>query len=201
MHKLAGLLFFLAGATIVMGIITAEIFYPVEYSISQNMISNLGSTRPPHSIIYQPSAGIFDNSMLIAGLMILFGSFFLYKTYPRNILVYSIAVLGIGTFGVGVFPAFHPYAHPITAFVAFFAGGISAVFSARVATSPFKYIACFLGIVSLTFLLLGVIFPQNIVPVLGRGGTERWVAYPMMLWMTGFGGYLMSGVLKKSKKG
>lgn len=202
MHKIAGLLFFIAGATIVMGIITAEIFYPVEYSISQNMISNLGATRPPHSIIRQPSADIFDNAMLASGVMILLGSFLLYKTYPKNIVVFSMAFLGIGTFGVGIFPAFHVYAHPLVAFIAFFSGGISAVLSARVVTSPFKYVAFFVGIVSLTFLFFGIIFPQDIVPILGRGGTERWVAYPMMLWMTGFGGYLMSnGVLKKSKKG
>lgn len=27
---------------------------------------------------------------------------------------------------------------------------------------------------------------------IGDGGTERWVAYPIMLWLIGFGGYLMN---------
>ncbi len=26
---------------------------------------------------------------------------------------------------------------------------------------------------------------------LGLGGLERWIAYPILLWITGFGGYLM----------
>jgi hypothetical protein len=25
------------------------------------------------------------------------------------------------------------------------------------------------------------------------GGLERWVAYPILLWILGFGGYLMGG--------
>ena len=27
--------------------------------------------------------------------------------------------------------------------------------------------------------------------ILGMGGTERWVAYPVVLWMAGYVGYLM----------
>jgi hypothetical protein len=27
--------------------------------------------------------------------------------------------------------------------------------------------------------------------VLGIGGLERWIAYPILLWVTGFGGYLI----------
>jgi hypothetical protein len=29
------------------------------------------------------------------------------------------------------------------------------------------------------------------VAILGIGGLERWVAYPVALWVTGFGGYLL----------
>ncbi|MGA7075380.1 MAG: hypothetical protein WBZ42_02365 [Halobacteriota archaeon] len=27
--------------------------------------------------------------------------------------------------------------------------------------------------------------------VIGNGGAERWIVYPSVLWVTGFGGYLI----------
>ena len=29
------------------------------------------------------------------------------------------------------------------------------------------------------------------IPYLGVGGTERWVFYPTLFWLTGLGGYLL----------
>ncbi len=51
----AGILFLLAGSIILMGIITAEAFYPEAYvyTTRNSMISDLGATEPPNSIITQ----------------------------------------------------------------------------------------------------------------------------------------------------
>ena len=50
------------------GIITAETKYPVfRHYTTQQEISDLGGTAPPHSIVTQPSAMIFDTTMIIAG--------------------------------------------------------------------------------------------------------------------------------------
>ena len=46
----AGTLLFLAGFIVIMGIITAEIFYPYEYTTSDSMISDLGSTHSSNDI-------------------------------------------------------------------------------------------------------------------------------------------------------
>ena len=43
-----------------MGIITAEALYPGTFSTGANEISDLGGTRPPNSVILQPSATIFN---------------------------------------------------------------------------------------------------------------------------------------------
>lgn len=190
MKRIAGMLFFLAGVTIVMGIITAEIFYPA-YSISQSMISNLGATRPPHSIIHEPSAAIFDTTMIVTGLLVLAGAYCLHKTHKEKLLTFAIVGMGLGTLGVGVFPAFHANAHPLVALIAFLSGGIAAIVSSRITKPPFAFISLFLGLITLLFLFLGITFPSFIVPILGAGGTERWVAYPAVLWLLGFGGYLM----------
>ncbi len=45
--KLSGLLFFLAGAIVLMSIITAEALYPAGYTTVKNEISDLGATGQP----------------------------------------------------------------------------------------------------------------------------------------------------------
>lgn len=200
MRQTAGMLLFLAGAFIVMGIITAEIFYPAGYSISKNMISTLGSTPPPNSVIDEPSAAIFDNAIKVAGLLIIIAVLSLREALKSKIFIISAVLMGAGLFGVGIFPAFHPLAHPISALIAFLFGGISAILSLKVTTAPFKYISAVLGLITLIFLFLGIILPGIIVPILGVGGTERWVAYPLILWLTAFGGYLMSSRKHLSKR-
>ena len=191
MSKTAGLLFFLGSSVVIFGILIAEIFYP-NYSVSLNMISNLGSSPPPSDIVKQPSASIFDWSMIIGGLLILSGAFFQHKARGHRFLKLTTALMGLGAFGVGILPASHFTPHIISALITFAAAGLSAVISATVIKGPFRYIAFGLGIFSLIFLSLGIFMPQQIVPILGRGGTERLVAYPTLIWLAGYGAYLMA---------
>lgn len=58
--NIAGTLLFFAGSLIIMGLITGETFYPGEYTTFKNEISDLGGTRPPNSVIYEPSATLFN---------------------------------------------------------------------------------------------------------------------------------------------
>jgi len=183
---IAGLLFFIAGAVILMGIITAEIFYPPGYSTSNSEISDLGATRPPDSLIYQPSASIFNATMISGGLLVLAASVFLFRDLKRRVILFP-AVLGAGMLGVGLFPGNNPFFHPLFALVTFIAGGLSALVSFTMTGSPFRYVLAFLGLVTLIFLFFSSLF----IPLLGDGGTERFVAYPVIIWAMGFGGYLI----------
>ena len=184
--NLAGLLLFMAGAIILMGIITAEIYYPSGYSTRNSDISDLGATRPPDSIIYQPSASIFNAIMVIGGLLILAASFFLFKDLNRWGIVLFPILTGIGVLGVGIFPGNMSPFHGILALVAFASGGLSAIISSKVIITPFSYVMVFLGLITLVFLVLNPVF----IPILGDGGAERFVAYPVVIWAIGFGGYL-----------
>lgn len=187
--KVAGFLLFLAGSVIFMGIITGEIFYPEIYSYTthNNMISDLGATEPPYSIITQPSANIFNFSMIISGILILIGTYYLFRAYNDRIAAILVGLLGLGALGVGIFPGNINPQHPLFAMTTFICGGLSAIYSFRLINSPFKYIAVLFGVIGLFFL-----FTVNmIMPVMGGGGVERCVAYPVILWILGFGGYLM----------
>jgi len=169
-----------------MGIITAEIYYPSGYSTRNSDISDLGATRPPNSIIYQPSASIFNAILIIGGLLLLAASFFLFRDLNRWGIVLFPTLTGIGVLGVGIFPGNMSPFHGLLALVAFVSGGLSAIISSKVVTAPFSYVMIFLGLMTLIFLVFNPVF----IPVLGEGGAERFVAYPVILWAMGFGGYL-----------
>lgn len=198
MEKTAGTCFFLGGALLWMGITTAEIFYPSGYSISGSMISNLGSTPPPNSLVFEPSANIFDYSLLLAGILIMLGGGCLYKTKHLLRLALNLGLVGLGTAGVGMFPAFHLAIHSLSALLAFGSGAIAAIYSGYLFKPPFRYLAISLGTISVVFLTVGLADSSIIVSLLGKGGTERWVAYPTMIWLIGLGGFLMAG---KNAKG
>jgi hypothetical membrane protein len=59
--KLSGLLLFLAGSFALIG-----------YTTFHSEISDLGATKPPNSLIYQPSTSIFNVTMLCLPKMLLF---------------------------------------------------------------------------------------------------------------------------------
>jgi hypothetical membrane protein len=124
--------------------------------------------------------------MVIGGLLILAASFFLFRELKSWIVIFP-ALLGTGVLGVGLFPGNNPFLHPLFALIAFIAGGLSAIILSMRAPSPFRFVLGFLGLISLIFLF----FSAMIIPVLGDGGTERFVAYPVVIWAIGFGGYLI----------
>jgi hypothetical membrane protein len=189
--RLGGGLLFAAGVTILMGIISAEALYPGTFSTGANEISDLGGTRPPNSVILQPSASIFDLSMALIGVFVMAGSWFVHRAFRRRSVTIPIAVLGVGSLGVGLFPGNTGNPHAIFAMATFISGGIAALSAARVTRAPFRYISFLLGAASLTtlgtYLILGDASPMA---VLGIGGVERWIVYPIVLWITAFGGYL-----------
>jgi hypothetical membrane protein len=190
--KLSGMLYFLAGSLALMGIITAEAMYPSGYSTFKNEISDLGSTKPPDIIIHQPSASIFNASMLLAGLMSLIASFYQHKHFKEFFFTVPIMLFSIGLAGVGLFPGNISLYHGMSSLLAFFAGGIAAIFSFKIVDTPLKYIGIMFGIIGITTWFIVVFTPNFIVPFIGLGGTERWIVYPIMLWLTGLGGYLMN---------
>ncbi len=102
--KLSGLLYFLAGAIVLMGIITAEAFYPDGYSTFKNEISDLGATRQPNSISFEPSSTIFNTIMLLAGILVLVASFFQHQYFRKLLFSIPVVLFGLGLVAVGIFP-------------------------------------------------------------------------------------------------
>jgi hypothetical membrane protein len=188
----AGVLLSLAGVVLLLGFITAEALYPGSYSTHANTVSHLGASEPPGSVVLQPSAAIFDGTMLLAGAMILAGAWFAWRALRRRAVLIPTALLGAGALGVGVFPLTHPTPHTLFAFTAFLSGGIAVIVASRVAPGPFRHLWAALGTVALAATVLGV-FLLEWAPVaeLGEGGIERWIVYPIVLWLVAFGSWLL----------
>lgn len=167
--------------------------YP-DYSTRQD-ISDLGSTMPPDPIIHEPSATIFNSTMLLTGALVLLATYLVHRGLGRRVLTISMAVFGVGIFGVGVFPGNITPWHGLFAMITFISGGITVVLSSKVVARPFSYLCVLFGGVSL--LVLGSVLGFGIAGVehplqfLGSGGIERWVVYPLLIWILAFGGYLL----------
>ncbi len=186
--KLAGTLLFLAGSIILMGIITAEAFYPSGYTTANSEISDLGATVQPNSVSYQPSAAIFNYTMMIAGLMITVAAILQHKYLKKYLFTIPLLLLGVGMLGVGVFPGDKDPYHGMFALLTFNMGGLMAIVSFKIVSAPFSYIGIVFGLITIITLYTASFF----IPIVGDGGTERWVAYPVVLWLTGIGGYMLS---------
>lgn len=184
----AGVFLFIGSVQFVLGMLIAEFLYP-DYSASMNYISDLGATCRTTCIIYQPSATIFNTSAIIFGILVLVSSYFIWHEFHDLLISVLVILSGIGIVGVGLFPETAGIIHLAVSFITFFFGGLSAIAIYRIVKAPFSYLSILMGIISLTALGL---FISEIFLVLGPGGMERMIAYPLLLWVIGFGGNLMS---------
>jgi hypothetical membrane protein len=125
--------------------------------------------------------------MIVTGLMIFIATFLVQTVFRKFLVSVPMGLLGLGLTGVGIFPGYVVPWHLIFALVIFFSGGIAAITSFRIVHSPLRYIFICFGIITLTFIFLN----RNLSREFGAGGSERWIFYPIVFWLTGMGTYLL----------
>lgn len=165
----------------------AETMYP-GYSIAANTLSDLGGTCTNNSCFIPASADLFNGTVFVLGALVFAGSFFIYISRIRLLGGLS-ALAGWGVMGVALFPETAGSIHSLLSLIAFLFGGLAAIVSYGMLRKPFSYFAVALGVVSLAALVLYV---AGIYAGLGVGGMERIVVFPELIWLTGFGAYLMA---------
>jgi len=178
-REIAGLLLFIGGVQCVLGIIIAEALYP-GYSTSENYISDLG---------VGPSALIFNSSVFLLGVLVIGGAYFIQRAFNFRLFSILAVITGIGAMGVGLFPEDAGVMHVISSLITFLFAGLSAIMSYKLQKRPLSYFSIILGAMSLLALVL---FGSSIYLGLGKGGMERMIAYPALLWAIGFGGHMIS---------
>jgi hypothetical membrane protein len=137
-RKVGGAVLFVAGSQFVLGMLVAEALYP-GYSISQNLISNLGAG---------PSAWIFNSSVFLLGLMVVISAYFVHRFFHR-LAIGLLLLTGAGAMGVGVFPKY--YAVHVIAFIS---SALLPIATYRFWRTPFSYLSVAMAVLSLSAMAL-----------------------------------------------
>ncbi len=178
--KVAGALIFVGATQFILCMLVAECLDP-SYSVSANYISDLGKLGLTSALIFNPS-------VFVLGLTVVAGTYFLRRMIQNKVFLSLLVLCGIGAMGVGIFPEDFGTIHLVVSLMAFLFGALSAIASYKFQKPPLSYFAVVLGLISLAALIL---FGLKINLGLGVGGMERMIAYPILLWAIGFGGYLI----------
>ncbi len=194
--RTAGALLALTGIGILMAIITNEALYPAarHYNTFTNTISDLGGTIPPNSYMVQPNRAIFIAMMAVSGTLVLVSTYLSWTSIARRRISIGLLVFGVSLVGLAVFPGNVPTWHPWIALACFMAGSITAIMSRKVLHPPLAYFAVAFGVIALFATFAGLEAFEGMGPQewIGLGGVERWIAYPVLMWLVTFGTALMS---------
>lgn len=186
--KNAGILFFVGVAQFVFSLQLAEILYP-GYNVATNYISDLGATCNSSCVIEQPSSTIFDGSIIILGICAVLAAYNLSKAFNNKFAAGVAAIGGLAGIGIGIFTEAAGEIHVVLSAIVFIALGLAAIAFSANQKPPMSYFSVLAGLATFAALIL---FEGNEYLGLGAGGMERMIIYPTLLWLLGFGGYLMS---------
>lgn len=173
------------------------------FSYTQNYISDLGNTLCT-SFACSPLYVTMNVSFIALGLSILIGALLFASVYRQNngavIGFLCLALSGLGTMFVGIFPAdVNGDAHGTGAFTSFLLGNLALIIlgvTLREFSRWVRYSAVILGLIGLISLPF---FMEKMYFGLGVGVIERFVAYPQSIWMIIFGITILMNIFQKTK--
>ena len=176
----AGIFFALGGILTLLATTTAEEVVS-GFSVKYQAISTLGGAGYP-TMLY------WDSFILLSGILWVIGTNFLFRNIGSHLLSLCFYLIGIGLILVSLNPwNVNSFLHTIGALCVAIFGAIAAIRSPRLMGGHIRHTSTFLGILSL-FALIG---DQWISLVLGPGGAERLIYYPIFFWAILFGGVLI----------
>jgi hypothetical membrane protein len=185
-YKAAGIILMIACLQFMLAVMIAQTQYPF-YNTAQNTLSDLGAAAA--------SAAVFNLSIIVLGILGLLVVYLVLKSGGCRLFSSSLALASLAALGVGLFPTYTGTPHLIFSGLVFLFGSLAVIFSYRLGLNvPMVVLSLVLGLTSLitifSFLWQGMASP--LVTFLGVGGAERLVAYPVLWYLVGLGGYLTS---------
>ncbi|HET9083747.1 MAG TPA: DUF998 domain-containing protein [Candidatus Limnocylindrales bacterium] len=156
------------------------------YDFHGAAISDLG--------VIAETATLFNLLLVAIGAMNIAAGYLLYRRQHRAVLVIYV-LAGIGAIGAGMFPLSTGGLHGLFALMAFVGFNLEVIGSAMPLVGPMRVLGVAAGAVGLAYAAVMVAGDSGNAAVfgpIGHGGTERMIAYPAMLWLLAFGGYLMA---------
>lgn len=151
------------------------------YSMHADSISSLGIGT---------NGEIFYYSILAMGALIVISGIILLSGGKKEAWHVTLILVGIGAFGVGIFPYLVNYPlHTDFAFLAFIFGGITAILFTAHKGTPLRIFSPIVGIIVLVSIYL---YATGRLYGLGGGGMERMIVYPTLFWALALAGHLMA---------
>lgn len=188
--RTAGFLIFVGVVQFVLAIVVSEAIYS-GYSVGQQFVSDLGDWS-----LAGNSAAIFDASIILAGVLIIASAYFIQRGFENRLFTSLLVISGVGSVGTGIVAEniFLPM-HLLFTLMALGFGAVAAIMSFKLLKSPLSYLSVILGAMTLIALVLSLSGysggSSSFYLGLGKGGMERLVIYPFLLWGLGFGAYLI----------
>lgn len=189
-YKSAGILLMVGCVQFLLAVNLAQTQFP-GYSSTKDTLSTLGGSAP----LMEPSAIIFNASVIVFGVLGLAAVYLILKSGGCRLFSACLAISSIGAIGVGLFPQYTGNTHLFFALVAFLFGSLAVIFSYRLGLNKYMVVVSLvLGLTSLIFVLLVMILGRGdsnlLIAYLGVGGNERFIAYPSIYYLIALGGYL-----------
>lgn len=190
-YKIAGILMIIGCIQYLLAINIGESLYP-GYSIAMNSLSDIGGSLP----LVQPGATLFNLSNIILGILLLSSSYLIIKSGGCRLFSACLAIFGFCIVAFGVFPEYTLGIHSTFAILASIFGSLALLFSYRLGINiPMTIISIILGLLALITIIMPFVYgtgPNNPLNELGKGGLERLIIYPIILYLIALGGYLTS---------
>ena len=184
--QLAGGAFLALGTAFITVTMLAASIAP-RYDFNGGAISDLG-TIPE-------TATLFNGLLIVIGLLNIAAGYFLYRADGSVWTLGVFALGGLGALGAGVVPLGAGNAHSLFALLAFLFINVEAVTVARLFRGTMRWLAISAGAIGLVYLGVMVIGDGGnpaVFGAIGHGGSERMIAYPVMVWMIAAGGHLLA---------
>ncbi|MDP3066718.1 MAG: DUF998 domain-containing protein [Methanobacteriaceae archaeon] len=191
-YKIAGIILLIGCLQFLLAVTLAETQFP-GYSTAKNTLSDLGGALPA----VEPSATIFNLSVILLGILCLSAVYLILKSGGCRLFSSCLALSALGAVGVGIFPGYSGGTHVLFAMMTFIFGSLAVIFSYRLGLNiPMVIVSLGTGLIALLTILsifIGGDGTTNpLVAFLGVGGTERFIVYPILFYLTALGGYLTS---------
>ncbi|MBC7764684.1 DUF998 domain-containing protein [Microbacteriaceae bacterium] len=175
--------------------------WSIDFDIRKHAISDLGAVTCGtfgDRMVCSPQHTVMNAGFIVLGLLMAGGSYFLWQHFKQARLGFIlIAMSGLGGIIVGIFPEDTvEVMHIAGASLSFITGGLGMIVCGLKLDIPrwLRYVSIFLGVFSLISLIaLSLGFYQT----LGFGTVERFVSYPITLWLMTFG---VSRAIAKSRR-
>jgi hypothetical membrane protein len=184
-NQIAGILFFILGAQfIVVLMICASIL--TSYDFKTSAISDFG--------VYPSTKWIFNISLILVGVLNIIGGYFYFRSNRKiwTLILFSIA--GLGAIFAGIFPLNTGDIHSLAALIAFIFFNVEVFVCGLKNKSFTKILGLALGIIGIIFVVIMIIGDSGnpqVFSIIGHGGAERMIVYPILLFLMYFGGYLL----------